>query len=124
MVTTMQEWSKRGMKPRVVMLPTFDGVGPNAKKADPVQLGTEEYTGEQGTLDAYFRTIKQAGVTDEEMGTWMLYPGPNRPDSGITADQFRTNATGAAQRPKTHFTSAKVGVVLDGTYHSGNSDLL
>jgi len=117
------KWHKFGIKPIVVMEPRYGN-----EAADLSRLHSQDYIGvadsAPGVLDIYFRTLRWAGVTDEQMGTWVPYPEPNVPKwgGGVTdPGTFRANVTGAAQCIKTHFSNAKVSIMLDSTsYRTGD----
>lgn len=124
------EWGKRGIKPIVIMEPRHGEENAELSKLhSPAYIGIAEAA--PGVLDTYFRTLRWAGISDEQMGTWIPYPEPNvsKWAGGVTdSDTFRANVTGAAQCIKAHFPNAKVSVVLDSapysTEHSTKSHLL
>jgi hypothetical protein len=118
----LQEYAKFNIKPLVIMEPTYKG----GKERTDLRIlnnakNSEEY---HERLDTYFRTLRQAGITDEQMGTWVPFPEPNLPEwkDGVTSpDVFRNNFVPVAQAIKTHFRNAHVSIMLDSaTYPDGD----
>ncbi len=114
MASRLHEWSKHGIKPVVFMEPTYQ----SGAQANPKELHTPGFVSvvdaSPGVLSVYFRTLFRAGVTDEQMGTWIPYPDP-REGTSVSPKLFKANVTGAAQCIKAHFRGAKVGVMLNGS---------
>ncbi|HSW99154.1 MAG TPA: hypothetical protein VLF71_04925 [Candidatus Saccharimonadales bacterium] len=109
MVTRLQEYSKQGIEPFV-----FFGSGRDArsKKLPKVEGGAY-----QDTLNAYFTYIKRAGITDQQMGAWMLLPDANdtsQKGGAVSPADYQSRVVPAAQAIKTHW-DAKVGLMFDGS---------
>src|SRR6266550_564404 len=110
---TMREYARYGVRPLMVMEPTADD-----GKVDLTALSSP---GSIAILDAYFAALTAHGVTDEEMGTWVLLPEPNLPewqDGNTDPALFRTNFVTLARALKRHFPAAEVSLMLDSTVYS------
>lgn len=93
---------------------------------------------EKNTFVAYFQTLKDQGVTDASIGTWVLFPEPNIPIWGVDDDLgntdpglFKDNFVAVGTALKEVFPGAKVSLILDSatyashdlTWQSGTYDV-
>jgi hypothetical protein len=120
----LKEYAKYGIKPIVIMEPTYDG---GEEMIDLRKLADAKHADAyRETLEAYFRTLNWEGIADEQMGRWVLFPEPNIPtwENGVTsAEVFKRNFIPAAQALQTHFREADISVLLERkTYPDGDMD--
>jgi hypothetical protein len=118
MASTLAEYQRLGIKPLVIMEPTTrDG----SEILDLGALGEGKY---EAALNLYFNKLKENGVTDEMMGTWIVLPEANTPAWNITDPEVVCQAivrTATAQ--KTVFPASEVGMLLDSqSYESYDPD--
>ncbi len=101
------EFKKYSISPIVIAEPT-DG----ATKISIKQFSLKTY---EEPLDTYFRTIKEQGVDDSSIGTWVPFPEPNVPywnfDGAVPAD-FGTNINIYIGALKKYF-KAKASILLN-----------
>ena len=124
MATTLKEYKKQGIPPLVMLQPTANNgaEGIDLRTVNDAQH-SDGYDGYKDRWDHYFATMVAEGVTSEDMGTWVPFPTPNIPawQDGVTdADVFKNNFVPVAQALKTHFTEARVSVLLDTTTYPNN----
>ena len=108
----LKEFAKYNITPIVVAEPT-DG----DKKISLREFSQGKYN---DVLDLYFKTIKEDGVTDAQIGTWVPFPEYNVPywnfDGSIPLD-FGTNVNNYVTPLKKYF-KARVGILLNSqTYY-------
>lgn len=112
-VLRLKESTLFGITPIIFLEPTYPGgiLDFNAYKSGAFDAG----------LDAYFAAIKSQGISDTEMGRWVLFPEGNIPVWGnIDAAAYAANVTKTAQYIKKYFPSAHVSIMLDSmTYPNG-----
>ena len=118
MSASLKEWANFGIKPLVIMEPTTNG-GQNLMNIENFHNSANyQYT------KAYFDELKNDGVTDEQMGTWVPFPEPNLPEwAGAVTDPniFAQNVTDVAQLIKGTFPNAAVSIYLDNqTFPNGD----
>ena len=109
MAATLKAWSASETSPIVIMEPTFD----SGTSLDLTDLEAGKY---DSALNTYFGSLKDAGVTDVQMGTWVPLPEPNIPTwkDGVTSPEtFDINVTKIAGVIKKHFPSTPVSIMLD-----------
>jgi hypothetical protein len=123
MAARLKEYANRGVKPVVVMEPTYaDG----AKLIDTKKISDAKHQEQfHQTMDVYFGELRTnpAGLTDEQMGTWVPFPEPNIPEwAGGNTDPgvFKKNFTVVSQNLKAHFRDAKASVMLDSATYANN----
>lgn len=75
-------------------------------------------------LEHYYTSLQQQGITDEQMGTWVLLPEANTPIWNITnPDTFSTNVTKLASMQKRYYPQSKATIMLNSyTYPDNDSD--
>lgn len=113
---TLLAFSRAGISPVVFLEPTqADG-----SVADVTQYGLGAY---DGALSVYFAALKTKGVTDAQMGTWVILPEWNLPEWGSVDPALFTNlVTRTAGLQKQHFPASKASIMLDSqTYPSADS---
>lgn len=73
---------------------------------------------------SYFQALKAAGITDDMMGTWVLFPEANTPTwHNTSAGDFAANVTKLAKLQKSYFPTSKTSLLLNNqTYASDSSD--
>ena len=108
----LKEFAKYNITPIVVAEPT-DG----DKKISLREFSQGKYN---DVLDLYFKTIKEDGVTDAQIGTWVPFPEYNVPywnfDGSVPLD-FGTNVNNYVTPLKKYF-KARVGILLNSqTYY-------
>jgi len=71
-------------------------------------------------LKSYFSSLKSAGITDQQMGTWVLFPEANTPSWHNTSPiDFQQNVKKVALFQKTTFPTSKISILLNSrTYPS------
>ncbi len=96
---TLKDVAAKGEKPRIILEPSAD-VHAIAKS---------------GVAPEYFAQLKAAGITDKQMGTWVLLPEPSLPDAwGSTDPQlFADNFNLLAGSLREHFPTARTSIMLD-----------
>lgn len=111
----LKEYIRFGVRPMVFMEPTYDG---GILDLNQYRTGTYD-----SALAAYFSALKSAGLTDEQMGVWVLFPEGNIPVwNNVDPVTYATNVTKTAQALKAQFPYAQVSLLLDSqTYPSGTS---
>lgn len=114
-VVNLREFAQVGVAPLVFLEPNDENgvLDLEAYKAGQYDAG----------LDAYFAAIKQAGITDAMMGTWVMFPEGNIPGWGsVNPDTYATNVTKTIQFQKKYFPGSQSSIMLDSeTYPSASS---
>lgn len=65
-------------------------------------------------LTVFYKTLKDSGITDQQMGTWVLFPEANTPLWHTTdPGDFVQNVTKVATLQKTTFPDSKVSILLN-----------
>lgn len=113
----LKEFAKYKISPLVIAEPT-DG----DTKISFKEFSSGKYN---ETLDLYFKTIKDEGVTDDEIGMWVPFPEYNVPywnfDGTLPID-FGANLNNYITPLKKYF-KAKVGILLNSqTYYPEDSN--
>lgn len=110
MAQTLKSWNRAGVKPLVIMEPTFNG------GQDNMNLHAFGHGNYDAALDEYFGTLKDLGINEDQLGTLVPFPEPNTPSwaGGVTDPQlFVHNTTKVAEAYRKYFPDAKVSVMLD-----------
>ena len=110
MAQTLKSWSRAGVSPLVIMEPTFNGGQDNMNLT---AFGRGKY---DHALNEYFGTLKDLGVTEDQLGTLVPFPEPNTPSwaGGVTdPGLFIHNTTKVADAYHQYFPDAKVSIMLD-----------
>ncbi len=118
LATTLKGWNTAGVMPIVVMEPTDNG----NPTVDLEKMASGEY---DGAMEKFFSSLKDAGVTDEQMGTWVPLPESNTPvwDNGVTDPElFTKNVTKIVKTAKKYFPNAAFSVMLDSQTFTTNPD--
>lgn len=118
MTATLQEYSKYGIKPLVVIEPETDwGL------IDFSEFKSGFY---DEWINTYFQELKKNGVTDEQMGTWVPFPEANLPywnRHNATPEDFSMIVNRYLGSMKKQFPKAKGSVLLNSaTYESDDFD--
>ena len=72
-------------------------------------------------LSTYFQQLKSAGISEQQMGTWTLFPEANTPTWHNTdPSTFAQNVTKVAKLLKTSFPKAKTTILLNSHTYPGN----
>jgi hypothetical protein len=110
----LKEFSKHGISPLVVFEPSLE-------KKDilkTIRAGRHDQA-----LEDYYIALKQDGVTDALMGTWVLFPEANTPSWNTTdPHDFAANVTKIATLQKTAFPESKVTVLLNSVSYPDYDD--
>jgi hypothetical protein len=102
----LHEFAKYGVTPLVFFEPSTE--------SGPVSLANYRAGKYDAALDTYFDAIKQAGVTDAMMGTWVPIPEGNLPEwTSLDPAVFAGCVTKAVTFQKKHFPGSKASVMLD-----------
>lgn len=112
---TLKEFAKYGVKPVVIMEPTYN---------DTV-LNLSAYSNGvyDNALDAYFAQLKKSGLSDEQLGTWVFFPEGNTPAWGdVDSGRFVTNVTKTASALRKYFAAGDTSILLNSaTFANGQS---
>ena len=108
MAAALKEYSKLGVKPLVIAEPTGDN-------------GTVDFSNfASGTynqaLQTYFAALKQQGINDAQMGTWVPFPEPNTDSWGKNnagPANFVAAFNAYAMIFKKYFPAAQLSIMLD-----------
>lgn len=110
MAQTLKTWSRAGVRPLVIMEPTFNG------GQDNMNLHAFGHGKYDAALDEYFGTLKDLGINEDQLGTLVPFPEPNTPGwaGGVTDPQlFIHNTTKVADTYRKYFPGAEVSIMLD-----------
>lgn len=118
MAETLKDFSSHGVRPIVIAEPVTDwGL------IDYEEFKTGFY---DQWIDTYFATIKNSGISDEEMGTWIPFPEPNLPywnHANAKPQDFSAIVNQYLASFKKHFPTAKASVMLNSaTYENDDFD--
>lgn len=116
MAETLKEFAKYHVPPLVVMEPT---------SAAGAILNLKDYRAGSydDALNAYFSNLKTAGVTDEMMGMWTVFPEANTPVWHTTnAEDFAVNVTKTISIQKKHFPTSKATILLNSLSYPDNDE--
>lgn len=114
----LQEFAQYGVKPLVIIEPA-DGV---------TQLSFSDFNDGVYTpyLEKYFDTIKAAGITDQQMGTWVPFPEANVPywnHGEALPEDFGENVNIFMKTMKDRFPEAEGSILLNSvTYDPEDSE--
>ena len=105
MANTLKEFSDFSITPLVIFEPSLSS---SSIMAD-IKTGMYDEA-----LKTYFETLKQAGISSQQMGTWVLFPEANTPAWHNTNPQdFTANIAKVAKLQKSVFPDSKTSVLLD-----------
>lgn len=113
MAKTLMEFSRYGISPLII-----DEPGTIPFK----QFVNGSY---DRALDTYFQTLKDQGVTDEQMGMWVPFPEANLPEwdrSGTTPQDVATMINDYGTIFKSYFPQAQLSVMLNSMTYLGSYD--
>ena len=110
----LQAFATANISPLVVFEPSL---------SDPSVLKTIQTGAYDDALKAYFAALKNAGITDQQMGTWVLFPEANTPLWDTTSPSlFTQNVTKIAHIQKDVFPGSKASIMLNSrTYPSDDT---
>ncbi len=92
---------------------------PNA--LSPTGLQDVDKTTYKNIITRYYRTLEAEGVSEEQMGTWVLFPEANTPIWRLTdAQLFKRNVTTVASAQKDVFPASEVSIMLNGVSYPDN----
>ncbi len=116
--TILKEFNQYGVSPLVVLEPITDWGAVDFKE---FRNGFYD-----AWLTAYFTTLKQEGITDEQMGMWVPFPEANLPywnHQNSKPDDFAANVTKTITIQKNIFPKSKASVMLNSaTYENDDFD--
>ena len=102
---TLKEFSDFSITPLVIFEPAL---------SSPTIISDIKAGVHDASLKIYFETIRQAGISDEQMGTWVLFPEANTPTWHNTSpEDFTANVIKVATLQKSIFPSCKTSLLLD-----------
>lgn len=110
MAAKLKQFHRSGVKPIVVAEPY---VGDQAMSFKAYLAGAYD-----AGMDKYFALLKQSGVTDEMMGTWVPFPEPNTPswnNKDTEPRDFALCVNKYLAKLKQYFPAAKGSVLLNAT---------
>lgn len=66
-------------------------------------------------IDAYFKRLKQNGISDGQLGVWIPFPEPQQPfwNNNGNPDDFANSVNRHFKQLRQHFPTAKTAVLLD-----------
>jgi len=116
MSNNLKEFAKYGIKPLVIMEPV--------QGSRPVDFQAYADGRYDPILDMYFKTLKNAGLTDVMLGTWVFFPESNTPLWGNTdPGLISANITRSVQIQKQYYPDSQASVMLNSmTYDSDDTD--
>ena len=114
-VAQLRAFSANGISPLIFLEPTSEG-----NIIDFNQYAAGAFT---PVLNSYFKAIKAAGISDDQMGLWVSFPEGNIPVwTSVDPSVYATNVTITMQAMKSVFPAAKAGLLLDSvSYPSAGS---
>ena len=102
----LRDFAAHGIQPLVFFEPTSAG--------GKISLTAYQSGAYNTALDTYFKAIKQAGITDAMMGTWVPLPEGNLPEwTSVRPDVFAACVTKAVTHQKKYFPASKASIMLD-----------
>ena len=106
MAVSLKEFSFHNISPLVLFEPSL------TNRVDLSIFSSETYA---GVLHAYYATLKSLDISNEEMGTWVLFPEANTPVWGTTEPAtFIANVTKVGSLQKATFPYSKISILLNG----------
>jgi hypothetical protein len=111
MVASLIAWHKAGVMPLVVLDPTLNGSSVNMN-LNAFKPGSVYYQ----ALSNYFQTIRNAGITTDEMGVWVPFDEPNQPEwyRGIVSPSlFDSNVDNFAANIRAYYPNVNLSIMLD-----------
>jgi hypothetical protein len=111
-IATLKEFSAVSISPLVVFEP--DATSPTI--LDDIRTGKYD-----SQIDAFFSMIRNAGITSEQMGTWVLFPEANTPSWHTTQpSDFASNVSKVATMQKQYFPTSKSTILLNSISYPDN----
>ncbi len=114
MASRLKEFKRVGLTPLMISEATM--TNPN--------IGSNDFF---AGVNDFFRTMKQQGVTDNMLGTWVAFPEANMPMdyTRVEAADYAGLTNRYVQILRSHFPNARTGVLLDSkTYDRGDSEYI
>ena len=109
---TLKEFSDFSITPLVIFEPSLS----SSTIISDIKTGMYDEV-----LKIYFETLKQAGVSDQQMGTWVVFPEANTPTWHNTSpEDFTVNTTKLARLQKNIFPDSKISILLNSWSYSSN----
>ncbi len=103
--TILQEFAAHNITPLVVFEPT---ITPSIRLTD-IHHGIYDES-----IQLFFATLKQKGITDQQMGTWVLFPEANTPIWNTTdPHDFSENVKKVGMFQKNVFPDSKISILLN-----------
>lgn len=114
MASDLKEFARFGIRPLVILEPTSSEGNINFAK---YRAGSHD-----ALMEQYFAEIKQQGVSDRQMGTWVPFPEPNIPLwDDTTIEDLTANIIKTVTIQKKYFPGSKASIMLDSmSYPSGS----
>lgn len=109
---TLKDFSNQHIKPLVVFEPSL---------TSPTVIKDFKRGIYDTILKTYYQLLKTKGITDVQMGTWVLFPEANTPSWQTTEpDDFTANITKLAVMQKDAFPSSKISILLNSQTYQDN----
>lgn len=110
----LQDFSKHNISPLVVFEPSLIG----SVNLSDIHRGVYDEP-----LTVFYKTLKDRGITDQQMGTWVLFPEANTPLWQTTdPHDFVQNVTRVGSLQKAAFPGSKISILLNSrTYPNHDS---
>jgi hypothetical protein len=111
----LNEFAKFNVQPLVIMEPTTN--------QGTVNFHDYSIGAFDPILDAYYKSLKAHGISDNSMGMWVYFPEADIPNWGATDPSvFAANVTRSIQLQKKTFPASKSSVLLDAmSYPAGST---
>jgi hypothetical protein len=109
---TLKEFARFNITPLVVFEPTQNS---------PTIISDIKNGIYDDALKNYFSSLKSTGITDQQMGTWVLFPEANTPTwHNTNPSDFQQNVKKVAMFQKATFPISKVSILLNSRSYPGN----
>jgi hypothetical protein len=110
--TSLKAFAAQGVAPLVVFEPTTD----SHTILHDLRAGVYD-----SALHQFYTTLRTLGITDTQMGTWVLFPEANTPGWYTTQpSDFIANVTKVGTMQKQFFPGSKVSIMLDSHTYPDN----
>jgi hypothetical protein len=117
MAARLREFKRFDITPLVVFEPQ---AGDAALIPDAFNRGSYD-----APVDAYFAHLKEQGIDDAALGTWVWFPEANTPEfsADTTPKLFVSNVARMARLQKKHFPDSRASIMLDSlSYKPGDTN--
>lgn len=113
MAARLRQMDTAAVPPLIIFEPSKNGV--------PMDFAAMRHGHYDTALQVYFRTLRERGITDSMMGTWVPLPEANTPVWGVTDPQlFAANITKIATLQKQYFPGSHTSMLLNSQSYSSH----